>query len=1140
MKERKEGKTLKKTLKKILTILIIGLLTFSMFSIFAPEVYATVDNTLVVYIGAHPDDIDIGMSGSLYKHDVNKHPILWIVVTDGGADDLEYYYESNPERGWVEQDALDNAEWTAPSGEKFYRGFYSADFSRKRTGLEGSYQHESELYGTEYDWKTRVDLKVGPSVVKKKQMSYPDPENPSKQIQYPDSGLDKMELAYTNQLAIDLAYEIQETVNLDGYRTDLLYINSHAPEEVADNADEHGEPGKLGDHGVVGNAVRKAIDYLHAVYGFGTISSTWYTIYSPIEPRLGFTRIQDDISQYKTQKRDLCKAAWETDYMDYYGYLDRASEGANDGYWNEYPSDPGNYEYVVEVDYYPSWSYHSYTEIQFGLRLLEYSGIAKVYDIGDSVENRDLWAIKISDNPDDDDADEPDILFVGLHHAREWISAEVPYYLAINLVQTYQSDESVKTLIDNSEIWIVPVLNPDGLEYSRTVDRMWRKNRRDNGDGTFGVDLNRNYDYMWGGSGSSGETSSDIYRGPLPFSEPETVAMRDLISDTNRDFQAVLSYHSYGQLILYPWGYKEEAADDSSTMKALGDEMSDLIKNVHGKYYKCEQSSELYLTSGDLTDWVYGTAQVPAFTIELRPESFDPGFELPESQILNTCEENRPAALYLIRWVVLSQGGFMDFEDGVDEAPIRSTIPGVNFTTTMGYDWVYADIRTEKYNVYPYGDAGYECHGNFFAWLGPYQGLGRIDFTGATAKTVSMLTSTYYGTYLKAYDSGGNLLASDYAGPNTFTRTMTEITVTASSISYVIVHDTGNYWLIDDLRVRDLLRETNAFQPPDAESEFQTLDTIDKGTTSTYEFTNDQQQTLKILLNWQGSQLGIQILRPDGTIFYETESDSPPIRIVIPEAESGTWRIIVTAIDVPSDDYPFAIDVASIPPPTDIEPPTITVETPKPGQALQDGVTLEALVSDPSGVDWVTFSIREPNGEQGIIIDQMFESMPAMHSGDDVWQLPFDTYHPKLPDGYYVLLVKASDMLGNEGNETVDFSIRNWACLELLPATETNRAGRTMPVKFSLRVAKAVDPDEPFVHNEELTIKIYKKADPENILLQTSTFGIEARDYRIDSEDELYITNFKTLKKETTYVVEIWRMGTHAWLIDSFEFDTAK
>ena len=806
------------------------------------------------------------------------------------------------------------------------------------------------------------------------------------------------------------------------------------------------------------------------------------------------------------------------------------------------------------------WSaYHSYGEIESGLRSLE-RGIAKVQSIGEeTAEGRKIWAIKISDDPDTDDENEPDILFVGAHHAREWISAEVPLYLAANLVQNYYTDSTVKMLVDNSEIWIVPVVNPDGLEYSRLggfdsesdlgLRRLWRKNRQDNGDGTHGVDLNRNYGYEWEGSGGSGRTTSDDdYRGPEAFSEPETRAIRDLMLDSKKDFEAVLSYHSFSQLILYPWGYTGEAPEDSSTMNTLGVEMSDLIYGVHGSDYVCKQAHALYQTRGDLTDWVYGVyrnkndERIPAFTIELRPYcSTAPlcppwGFMLSEDEILGTCEENLPAASYLIRWVVLSQGGFMDFEDGADATPIRSTIPGMAFTTTMGYDWIYGDIRTGQYNVNPYGSRAYECHGDFFAWLGPNQGSGRIDFTGATAKSVSMLTSTAYGTYLDAYDSSGNLLDSNHAGANINTGTMADIGITSSNIAYVIVHDTGNYWLIDDLRVRDLLRETSAFQSSDATSMFQTLDTTDQGMTSTYDFMNGLQQTLKILLNWQGSTFGIQVFRPDGTLFYETESDSPPVRIVIPAAEVGTWRIVITAVDVPFDDYPFAIDVVAIPPPPDTEPPTITAGTPIEDEALQDGVTLRVSASDPSGVDWVKFSIRQPNGEQGTVIDPMFESMYATHVGDNEWELAFNTNLPQLPDGYYLLLVQARDMYGNVGFITVHFSIRNWASAELLPASETNKAGRTMPVKFSIRVRASVDPAQPFIRNEELTIKIYRKGYPGTIL-QTSTYGTTSKDYRIDPIGEKYIANFKTLSTPATYVVEIYRKGM---LIGSFEFKTVK
>jgi len=181
----------------------------------------------------------------------------------------------------------------------------------------------------------------------------------------------------------------------------------------------------------------------------------------------------------------------------------------------------------------PEGLYHSYDEIKSELHQLQlqYPQIAKVYDIGDSWEksrgiaDRDIWAIKISDNVTQEE-DEAEILFIGCHHAREWISVEVPFYLAKYLVENYDTDPLIRSYVDNGEIWIVPMLNPDGHQYSIDVDRWWRKNRRSNGGGSYGVDLNRNYSYMWGGPGSSGDPWSDIYRGPAPFSEPETQSIQ--------------------------------------------------------------------------------------------------------------------------------------------------------------------------------------------------------------------------------------------------------------------------------------------------------------------------------------------------------------------------------------------------------------------------------------------------------------------------------------------------------------------------------------------------------------------------------------------------------------------------------------
>jgi hypothetical protein len=256
---------------------------------------------------------------------------------------------------------------------------------------------------------------------------------------------------------------------------------------------------------------------------------------------------------------------------------------------------------------------------------------------------------------------------------------------------------------------------------------------------------------------------------------------------------------------------------------------------------------------------------------------------------------------------------------------------------------------------------------------------------------------------------------------------------------------------------------------------------------------------------------------------YENRYESSPVVQEIMPGEEVVHRFAI--IENPDGTYTPVIDDT---------PPLLTVETPQENAALQDGVTLKAYAWDENGVSSVTFSIREPNGEHGTPISPVYEYMPAALSTDDMWLLSFDT--TLLPDGYYLAYAEATDIAGNKAHDVVPFSIRNWACLELLPATQSNKAGRTMPVKFSLRILECVDSAKPFVWNEELTIKIYATDDPTNIL-QTSTYGTTARDYRIDTVGELYITNFKTLKTPKTYRVEIWRKDM---LIGWFEFSTVK
>jgi len=300
-------------------------------------------------------------------------------------------------------------------------------------------------------------------------------------------------------------------------------------------------------------------------------------------------------------------------------------------------------------------AYHSYAELEADLYALQarFPDLARVSSIGTSLEGRNLYALKISRNPAAEE-NEAKVLLLGCHHAREWISVEVPYYAGKHLLENYASDPEVKRLLDSSEVWIVPLVNPDGLEYSIHVYRYWRKNRRDAGNDVFGVDLNRNYGYKWGfdDEGSSPNPESEVYRGTAAFSEPETQAVRALFE--SRDFGALITYHSYNQIIMYPWGYTADPAPDQDRMAAIGAEMAARIQAVNGRVYKVsEASTGLYFTNGDTTDWTYALSRAPSYTIELPPvDIVNGGFFNAEADIESISRENIQAVLSLIAHAV--------------------------------------------------------------------------------------------------------------------------------------------------------------------------------------------------------------------------------------------------------------------------------------------------------------------------------------------------------------------------------------------------------------------------------------------------------------------------------------------------------
>ncbi|MEJ2558779.1 MAG: M14 family metallopeptidase [Anaerolineae bacterium] len=287
--------------------------------------------------------------------------------------------------------------------------------------------------------------------------------------------------------------------------------------------------------------------------------------------------------------------------------------------------------------------YHSFDEPINGIRAqlqniaATYPHIAQLKTIGHSIQKRPMLVMRLTNEKAGKKEGKPQVLFVGTHHAREWVATEMSMRLTKYLTANYGSDARVTDLLDNVEVWIMPVGNPDGYQYTFTNERLWRKNLRDNdGDGQItladGVDLNRNFAAHWGldDEGSSPNPSSATYRGTAPNSEPEVQALVDFIQDN--DFKFILSYHTYQDLILYPWGWQwnTTSLDDPIFVAQAGTDANPAIyDSIAGKDYNPGVGADLYITNGDFTDWAYYDLGIPAQTVELT-DGF--GFTFPDDE----------------------------------------------------------------------------------------------------------------------------------------------------------------------------------------------------------------------------------------------------------------------------------------------------------------------------------------------------------------------------------------------------------------------------------------------------------------------------------------------------------------------------
>ncbi|MBI4062744.1 MAG: zinc carboxypeptidase [Elusimicrobia bacterium] len=287
-----------------------------------------------------------------------------------------------------------------------------------------------------------------------------------------------------------------------------------------------------------------------------------------------------------------------------------------EGFALDFAVDPAFLDFPPEDE-----RYHNFKETREELRKLEAANPrVSVFSIGQTHEGRSIDVLRINRAKKGDAPDNrPGILFTAAHHAREHLTTEITLLLARYLVRGYSQDKNLKSLLDERDIFIVPMLNSDGVEYDIEdgTYRSWRKNRRPSEEDAFGVDLNRNYSYQWGPSGrSSADPADENYHGPGPFSEPETQAVKNFI-ETHKNIRIILDIHSSGEQILYPWAHTLDPIANSRDREVF-ETMARIMSRWNG--YKAMQSSGLYIYSGDFGDWAYGEHGIFSFSFELPPK----------------------------------------------------------------------------------------------------------------------------------------------------------------------------------------------------------------------------------------------------------------------------------------------------------------------------------------------------------------------------------------------------------------------------------------------------------------------------------------------------------------------------------------
>jgi carboxypeptidase T len=331
------------------------------------------------------------------------------------------------------------------------------------------------------------------------------------------------------------------------------------------------------------------------------------------------------------------------DWFAYYNSLPVLSDAEKEFFKMQSQRDFG----VTGFGYGSMGGYYTFAEIEEDLDEMYQlfpNLITQKFSIGNSIEGRPIWAVKISDNPGLNE-NEPAVGLDALVHAREPQSMATLMYFMWYLLENYGTNPEATYLVNNREIYCIPCFNPDGYEYNRQTNPngggTWRKNRRNNGGGCYGIDLNRNFSYKWGydNIGSSNNPCSDTYRGTGPFSEPEALAVSNLAIE--KKYGTHFNMHTYGGYILFPWGYIDAETPDSLNYR----EFAQLLTSVSGYAYGTGYQLLGYPSNGSIRDWMYGEQTVKnkiyGYTIEIG-NSFWPQ----QSQIFPIAQQNLRTMIY--------------------------------------------------------------------------------------------------------------------------------------------------------------------------------------------------------------------------------------------------------------------------------------------------------------------------------------------------------------------------------------------------------------------------------------------------------------------------------------------------------------